>query len=138
MPPRRKAGAAAAASAELNGSKSEADSGDLNAMREEVAAEGAPTPAPDDDTWPRPIAFGDVTVRVKHWLDWDLDSDKHLVSVDISSWAEGVLADDENGNDFKDIWVPTKKTLRQGLAFVRAVEVATGIPFAPHLALLTT
>lgn len=139
MPPRKRAGAAVAP-ADLNGKMpANADSGDLDALREEVAAE-TPTPAPDDDTWPRLIPVGDVKVRVKHWLDWELDGDKHLLAVDISSWAEGVLFkdEDEDVDDFKDIWKPAKPTLRQGLVFVKAVEVATGIPFAPHLASLTT
>jgi hypothetical protein len=120
------------------GQPDQVDTADLDALRAEVAAEPVGMPAADDDTWPRSIPLGDATVRVKHWLDWELDGDKHLLAVDISSWAEGVLVNDETGDDFKDVWKPAKPTLRQGLKFVKAVEVATGIPFAPHLASLTT
>ncbi len=127
MPPRKKAVAAETPAEQT------ADSGDLDAMREEVAAE-TPTPAADDDTWPRPIPVGDVAVHVKHFLDWPLDSDRHLAVVDITSWARDVVVED----DFVNIWAPAKLTVRQGLAFVKAVEVATGVPFAPHLASLTT
>ncbi len=109
------------------------DTADLDALRAEVAAEPATTPAADDDTWPRPIPIGDVTVRVKHYLDWPLDSDQHLANVDITTWARDILA----GDDFDTIWRPEKPTLRQGLKFVKAVEVAVGIPFAPHLDSLT-
>lgn len=110
------------------------ESGDLDALRAEVAAEQVITPAADDDTWPRPIPVGDVTVRVKHYLDWPMDSDQSLANVDLTNWARDVLA----GDDFETIWKPAKPTLRQGLAFVKAVEVAMGVPFAQHLALLTT
>lgn len=131
MPPRKKVDPPV----DLSSKKpANADSGDLDAMREEVAAEETHVPAADDKTWPRPIPVGDVTVRVKHWLDWPLDSDRYLAAPDIASWAADVLADD----DFEQVWKPAKPTLRQGLKFIRAVEVATNIPFAPHLALLTT
>ena len=131
MPPRKKVDPPA----DLNGKKpANADNGDLDALREEVAAEDAPQAAADDKTWPRPIPIGDAVVRVKHFLDWPLDSDEHLIRVDINSWAADVLAEE----DFRTIWKPARPTLRQGLKFVKDVEVATGIPFAPHLDSLTT
>ncbi len=133
MPPRKKVDAAAAP-ADLNGKKpANADSGDLDALRDEVAAE-TPSPAADDDTWPRLIPVGDVKVRVKHYLDWTLDSEDAIRTVDIRGWAADNLAD----SDFVAAWLPAKPTLRQGLQFIQTVEVATGLPFAPHIALPTT
>lgn len=133
MPPRAKK-AVAAAPADLADKKpANADSGGLDALREEVAAE-APTPAPDDETWPRSIPVGDVTVRVRHYLDWTLDSEEYIAAVDIRRWAEDNLA----GDDFLTVWKPSKPTFRQGLKFIKDVEVAVGVPFAPHLDSLTT
>lgn len=129
MPPRKKAASAPDDLAD----KTPANGADLDALRDEVAAEPGTQPAADDDTWPRPIPLGDVTVRVKHYLDWPLDIDKHLAVIDIAGWAADAIA----GDDFEKVWKAARPTLRQGLKFVKDVEVAVGVPFAPHLASLT-
>ncbi len=108
------------------------DTADLDAMRAEVATEPE---TEDEDAWPKLIPIGDATVRVNHYLDWPLSCDKQFGSGQFEEWAQKIIVKDGTGDDFADIWVPADPTLRQTFAFIRAVEVATGVPFAQHLGL---
>ncbi len=128
MPPRKKVDAAAAP-ADLNGKKpANADSGDLDALREEVAAE------PDADTWPKPVPIGGTTVLVKEYLDWPSSADELLIAGRLFKWAEKILA----GDDYANVWVPLDPTNRQVGEFLLALEKISGIPFVTSLGSPTT
>ncbi len=120
MPPRKKATAAAVA--ETSDTKADTASGDLDALRDEVAAED------DNDVWPKPVPLGDPTVLAKHYLDWPGSADELLLAGRLTKWAEKIL----HGDDYATVWAPLDPTNRQIGEFLVALEKISGIPFVTY------
>jgi hypothetical protein len=122
-PPRKRT--PAAAPADLDGKKAaNADSGDLDALRAEVAGE----PDTEPDLFVVPLAG--TSVRVKHWLDWPTSADELLVAGRLTLWAEKVLY----GDDYAKVWTAVDPTNRQTAAFIRDLEKITGVPLVASAA----
>lgn len=130
MPPRKKTAAAASAPADLDAKQpANADGGDLDALRAEVAAERPDSP--DGDYILIPV--GDTVFRVKDFMDWPSSANEYLSIGRFSLWAQKALHPEDGA-----LWMQVDPTNRQVGEFFRDWEKVTGIPFGNIAGLLTS